>query len=374
MTHDGLPQPSPLALTRRKSHLVLGILGLAAVVILAGGWSYRRWDHVTETDARIRAEMVTVASRVDGWVAERPVTDGQAVRKQETLIVIDQRGNKLQLEQLRAKAGAVRLDRERNGIALGMAEITLPSAVAQAESHRTAIAARYRAAASAVEQTRADYERTRALMADKFASRQVGDQRHAQFQQAEENAKAALADLQGAEAALADARTQVKQLEVLRKEIEGLEQAEVQIQAEIRANEMELADRAVKSPIDGIVDEKFVEPGEYIIPGQRLFIIHNPKTVWVAAYVKETKLASLKPGQPVNIKVDAYSGRSFMGRIERIGSSATSEFALLPSPNPSGNFTKIAQRVPVRIAVEQPEDNPLRPGMMVEVDIDTGLQ
>ena len=93
--------------------------------------------------------------------------------------------------------------------------------------------------------------------------------------------------------------------------------------------------------------------------------------MWIDADIKETKLTSLKPGQPVEISVDAFPYRHFSGRIERIGAAATSEFALLPSPNPSGNFTKITQRVPVRIAVHQPDDDPLRPGMMVEVDIDT---
>ena len=104
--------------------------------------------------------------------------------------------------------------------------------------------------------------------------------------------------------------------------------------------------------------------------GQRLVLLHDPKAVWVEVLLKETKLDGLKPGQSVSVSVDAYPDRPFHGRIERIGTAATSQFALMPSPNPSGNFTKINQRVPVRIKVEQPDDNPLRPGMMVEVDID----
>jgi len=153
--------------------------------------------------------------------------------------------------------------------------------------------------------------------------------------------------------------------------VEGLTKDAAQINAQIHEQEIDVTDRRVRSPINGIVDEKFVQPGEYVIPGQRLFIIHDPKRVWIDADIKETKLSRLKRGQPVSISVDAYPRRPFTGRIERIGNAATSEFALLPSPNPSGNFTKITQRVPVRIAVEQPDDNPLRPGMMVEVDIDT---
>ena len=99
-------------------------------------------------------------------------------------------------------------------------------------------------------------------------------------------------------------------------------------------------------------------------------LLHDPKAVWVEVLLKETKLDGLKPGQSVSVSVDAYPDRPFHGSIERIGTAATSQFALMPSPNPSGNFTKINQRVPVRNKVDQPEDNPLRPGMMVEVDID----
>jgi len=99
-------------------------------------------------------------------------------------------------------------------------------------------------------------------------------------------------------------------------------------------------------------------------------LLHDPKSVWIEVLLKETKLTDVRVGQPVEISVDAYPGRRFAGTVERVGNVATNQFALLPNPNPSGNFTKIAQRVPVRVKVDQPDDNSLRPGMMVEVDID----
>jgi len=175
-----------------------------------------------------------------------------------------------------------------------------------------------------------------------------------------------------ASAALADARAKLGDIDMLRKQLDAFVQDAAQVGAQIQGKEIDVTDRRVRSPIDGIVDQKFVQPGEYVIPGQRLFLVHDPKRVWIEADIKETKLSHLKPGQPVRISVDAYPDRHFSGRIERIGNAASGEFALLPSPNPSGNFTKITQRVPVRVAVEQPDGNPLRPGMMVEVDIETG--
>jgi len=180
----------------------------------------------------------------------------------------------------------------------------------------------------------------------------------------------AKAQVSAASANLADAITKRADVTVLQKQLEELAHDIEQVRAPIGQKEIELDDRTLRSPINGVVDQKFVEPGEYVIPSQRLVLMHDPKSVWIEVLLKETKLAGVRMGQPVEISVDAYPGRHFTGYVERVGNVATNQFALLPNPNPSGNFTKIAQRVPVRIKVDQPDDNPLRPGMMVEVDID----
>ena len=112
-----------------------------------------------------------------------------------------------------------------------------------------------------------------------------------------------------------------------------------------------------------------MDTGEYISPGQRLSLTHDPHSIWIEANIKETEIRKLKIGQIVDVGVDAYPDNSFAGRVITIGNTTTAEFALLPSPNPSGNFTKITQRLPVRIAIDQ-EEGLLRPGMMVEVNID----
>ena len=134
---------------------------------------------------------------------------------------------------------------------------------------------------------------------------------------------------------------------------------------------MDIGDRVIESPLKGIVDRRFVEIGEYVSPGQRLALIHDPERIWIEANIKETEVRRLKIGQPVEVTVDAYPEANLEGYVERIGSSATSTFALLPSPNPSGNFTKITQRLPIRISIDQ-QDGRLRPGMMVEIKIATG--
>jgi len=350
----------------RRGLLAIAVIGLAALA----GWGYDQWSHVSETDARVMADMITVSSRVEGWVTERPVTDGEKIRKDEELVVIDQREAKLKLAELNAKAESIRLQRERLLAQVHITEITAPNAVTAAEARCADAEAHQRAARSQLDQARRDFQRADAMV-NRTVSLEVWDQRKTRFHQDEDAERSASAVLAAAKAALNDAHAKLGDINILHKELDSLSQDAAQIDAQIHAKEIDIADRQIRSSIDGIVDEKFVQPGEFIIPGQRLFTLHDPQSVWINADVKETKLAHLHPGQPVSISVDAYPKRHFTGSIERIGNAATSEFALLPSPNPSGNFTKITQRIPVRIAVKQPDDNPLRPGMMVEVDIDT---
>ena len=139
--------------------------------------------------------------------------------------------------------------------------------------------------------------------------------------------------------------------------------------AAVRKQQALLDDMTITSPGPGVVARTFVESGEYLSAGQPILMMYQPDNVWVEAKVKETDVRKLVVGQEVKIRVDAWPDRDFSGRIEVIGRSATSQFALIPSSNPSGNFTKITQRIPVRISVEEGDRNLLSPGMMVVVSI-----
>ena len=149
---------------------------------------------------------------------------------------------------------------------------------------------------------------------------------------------------------------------------DSLEFRKAEVRARIERQRIDLADRVVVSPLQGVVSRVFVEVGEYVQPGQRIALVHDPRNIYVEANVRETDIRRLFVDQAVRVEVDAYPDLSFEGRIEMIGAAATSEFALLPNPNPSGNFTKVTQRLPVRISIDQLEGL-LRPGMMVEVFI-----
>ena len=351
----------------RKRVLLLSGLVLVAAVI---AFLVHRQRHITENDARVMADMITISSRVDGWVAQRDVTDGDVVTEGSQLVVIDQREALMQVQELKASDEALRLESEQVKTRLETSRDATESAVAAAQARRDNAEAALRSSQAALDLARKDHTRSENLIAENAIARRVWDQSRTVLQQAEGKHRQALAELAEAQANLDQALAHRNDPHELEARLEQLAQQRAEVQARIRQKEVALGDRVVRSPINGVVDQKFVEPGEYVIPGQRLVMVHNPKAVWVEVLLKETKLGGLKPGQPVSISVDAYPGRPFSGSVERIGTAATSQFALIPSPNPSGNFTKINQRVPVRIKVDQPDDNPLRPGMMVEVDID----
>jgi membrane fusion protein (multidrug efflux system) len=142
-----------------------------------------------------------------------------------------------------------------------------------------------------------------------------------------------------------------------------------QLRGELEQRKLDVEDRTIRSTVDGVVDRVFVESGEYVTPGQRLAIIHDPADIWIEANIKETQVRRLTIGQAVNVSVDAYPDDTFNGELDAIGDTTTASFALLPNPNPSGNFTKVTQRLPIRVKIEQRERK-LRPGMMVEIRID----
>lgn len=172
-----------------------------------------------------------------------------------------------------------------------------------------------------------------------------------------------------AQAKLVEANATRDRIAVLEQQQERLRHDRNRVSHQLSRQQVILDERRIASPLVGIVDQTFVNTGEYLMPGQRIALIHDPEQVWIKANIKETEIRHLQVGQLVEVTVDAYPNKVFAGELVRIGNAATSQFALLPNTNPSGNFTKITQRLPIKVAVTQ-EQQLLKPGMMVEIAID----
>ncbi len=350
--------------------LRFGIIGLIvlAALLSVGRWGYWQWSHVSETDARVKAATIAVSSRVSGWIVDIPVSDGARISKGDKLVEIDSRESKLRLAEHGSQISALAAEREQITAQIELIDLTTARRVDALRSRAESAQVAVQAGREQYDLARAEFERSRALLKDGVVSRQRLDQVQAELSRAQERHEKARSNLAAALADVAEAEAERGQIKVLASRIEELRYEEAQIAAQRDRQGLDVADRTIKSAVTGIVSETFVDMGEYVNPGQRLMLVHNPDAIWVEANIKETDIRHLSPGMAVDVSFDAYPNETFQGTIERIGQAATSEFALLPNPNPSGNFTKVTQRLPVRIAIDQ-ANGKLRPGMMAIVDI-----
>jgi membrane fusion protein (multidrug efflux system) len=346
------------------------LIGAAALLLFAWGlhWVYFRWTHIHLDDARIDGEVITISSRVSGWITELPVIEGDAVKKGQLLVRVDERDSVLQREVLVARLKA--MENQAGAVQAQTGQVDQETlGKYQSETNRLAAAeAEVSSLAVQVQQARDDFQRAKELAEAKWLSPQAMERARSTYQQIQESHRKAKADSAAARGTLSAAGGSRRQLQVLQQQRSVLAHQTEEIRAEIRRRDVDIADRTITSPADGRVVMTFVRQGEHVNPGQRILMFHDPKEIWVEANVKETDVRMLKPGMKAEVHVDAYPGKVFAGEVFRIGQTATSKFALLPDPNPSGNFTKITQRLPVRIVLSE-KDAALRPGMMVEVSI-----
>ena len=356
---------------RRRFGVRYLIIGL--VVIIGGIFAFRevhqRLIYVYEYDARIAGDMVTVSSRVAGWVTKLPVSEGELIAGDQMLVKIDDRESRLLIKQLQAQKDAIAAQRARLVSERKLVDIQTETRVNTQLAAVNAAAATVSSLKPQLDNAKSQLEQDEALFRKKVIARRQFDQTRTTMQRIDGEYRTRVAELEEARNKLREARADRQRLSVLDSEINILVHEEDELQAQLERQRLDLKDRTIGSPVQGVVDRVFVEEGEYVTPGQRLLLVHDPKKVWIDANVKETDIRKVKIGQTVDVTVDAFPDKKFAGKVIAIGNAATSEFALLPTPNPSGNFTKITQRLRVRVAIDQ-EQNLLRPGMMVEVFID----
>lgn len=348
--------------------------GIVIALVLAGsvfaGLEIQdRITYVHEIDARIASDLITISSRVSGWVKEISVEEGQSIVSGQTLVRVDDRESALLLEDLDSQMRSAAAERERLKAERKLIDDQTRTRYDTLLSKLNAADASVSSLEPQLELALSELQRANSLFEKRVIPKQQIDQSRAAARKIEGEHRMAVAEFQEARAELQEARAERERLNVLDGELNMLRHREASLRARVEQQKLDLNDRVIGSPINGVVDKTFVEAGEFVTPGQRLLLVHDPDHVWIEANIKETQIRKLKIGQPVKVDVDAYPDEKFEGTVMSIGNSTTGKFALLPNPNPSGNFTKITQRLPVRIGVEQ-KDRKLSPGMMVEVRID----
>ena len=366
----GVPGADTGRRLKRPRKRVISLIAAVLVLVAAAIYGWRWWNvgrFLEETDnAYVRADIVVISPKIPGYVTQVAVEDNQPVRAGDILLRIEDRDYRARVDQAQADADAAEAR-----VAAG--EAAIANIDAQMEQQRSVITqaeALAQSAAADARRTELDYNRYRSLVGQQVASRQ-------RLETADADYRKAAASIARSRAAIASERGKLPVLETQRRQAEAaLKQARATLKAAQAAQALariDLEHTTVRAPFDGVVGQRSVRLGQFVERGMPLMAVVPLQAAYVVANYKETQLSAMRPGQPAEIEVDTFADTKLHGRVGSFSPAAGSQFALLPPDNATGNFTKIVQRVPVKILLDP--DNPLagrlRPGMSVIATVDT---
>jgi membrane fusion protein (multidrug efflux system) len=362
------------------TQLIVLLLAIAIIVTITrnwNGWEGGRVEQVTN-DAYVRGDLTPLSTKVPGLVREVKVSDYQQVHKSDVLVQLDDDDYKAQVAQALAGIEAAKAALENNLRQRQLQDAKIDRALAGIDQANTQIAA----AQAGREAVQADMTRTRAERNRQEALLKTNSTTQQKLEAAVADEQRFTAQYASREADLAQARTALRSNELAaeaeRRSKAVLAAQDSQLVADLHAKQaalevaqVNLGYTRIVAPADGTVGERQVRPGQLVSPGTQVLTFVE-KTRWVAANFRETQLTNIKVGDSAEIRIDVYPGKVIKGRVLEIAPASGSQFALLPPDNATGNFTKVVQRVPVKIALDDsPLISQLRPGLSAVVTVRT---
>jgi membrane fusion protein (multidrug efflux system) len=358
------------------------VLLLAAAVVFTITWKWNSWEggrieQVTD-DAYVRGDLTPLSTKVAGVVRDVKVSDFQAVRKGDPIVELEDDDYQALVAQATAAVEAGKAAIENNLRQRQLQDAKIDRALAGIDQAHAQIAA----AEAGIAATQADVVRTKAERARQEALLQTHSATQQKVEQAVADEQRFAAQLASRQADLEQAKTLLRSNELAaeaeRRSKAVLESQDAQLIADLHAKEAALTAAQVNlgytkiaAPDDGTVGERQVRPGQLVSPGTQA-ISFVSKIKWVQANYRETQLRNMKVSDPAEIRIDAYPGQVFRGKVLEIAPASGSQFALLPPDNATGNYTKVVQRVPVKIALDDPSAaSSLRPGLSVIATVRT---
>ncbi len=384
---------------RNMRPVFIGAGIIVAILVIIWGVRWFSYAHVHEStdDARVDANTVAVTSKITERVDKILVDTNQPVKKGQLLLTLDNADEQAKLDQAKANLqltlqnqqaettqGTGGVTQAQANVQNAAAEVPVAQAgVKAAQAQVEAAQAALPGAQQALSRARADYERTKSLVASGDVAKSQLDaakaayaQAQSQFNAAQDNVNVAQANLVAAQQKVGAAQAAVGAAQGGVQAAQGkLSQAQAPAQvsaqeAAVQLAQQNLSNTKIYSPIDGYVGEKSVEMGQTVSPGMTLLTL-IPNRIFITANYKETQVGKMHPGQPVDIKVDAYKGITFHGKVISINPASQNTYALVPAQNSTGNFVKVTQRIPVKISIDDadPSKYPMRPGMSIETAV-----
>jgi len=374
--------PQPPKAGWPKFVIPLLVVLLAAAILATIIWNWNSWEggriEQTTDDAYVRGDLTPLSTKVAGIVRDVKVSDFQQVRRGDLLVELEDDDYQAQVAQARAAVEAARAAIENNHRQRDLQDARIERALDGIDQAKAQIAA----AEAGEKATQADVVRTRAERARQEALLQTNSTTQQKVEQAVADDERFAAQFASREADLEQAKTLLRSNEVgveaERRTKAVLESQEAQLVADLHAKEaaltvaqVNLGYTKISAPADGTVGERQVRSGQLVSPGTQV-ISFVPLVKWVQANYRETQLTNMKVGDPAEIRIDEYPGRVVHGSVIEIAPASGSQFALLPPDNATGNFTKVVQRIPVKIALEDSSfATSLRPGLSVIATVRT---
>jgi len=358
--------------TRKRTQKWLFVI--FAFGILVGSFYGIRWlhyyiTHASTDDATVEGDLISVSSTVSGKIRLLPIQEGGQLKKGQLIAQLREEDYQAQVD---VAAGVVQsINASLNE---AMADVLLVQEktakdVQRAEAVLYASQARYKEAEANMQLATLDFKRIGKLYKSKTVSASEMDKAQAGYELSQARLATAEEEINENRAKLKVARANMREVTLKQRRVESLNGKLKEATAELAAAKLKLAHTTITSPIDGVVAKKISHIGEVIKAGQPIAVTVDLNNIWVEANLEETQVEHVRLGQSVDLKVDAYPNTEFTGKVINIGAATASKFALIPDSRSAGNFTKVTQRIPIRIEVVDPAEQ-LRPGMMVTIGID----
>ena len=410
--------PKPPSQHPRRKWILFGLLGVGLIAGVIFGYRWWRFASVHEStdDAYVTTDVHPINARIDGTVVDVEVNDNQQVSQGTVLVQLDQRDYEVARQQAKASlesakqqaavaqanigvtatnAAGQTTEAQGNIDAAAASVSTAEAVLVEAQAGVPAVQAQLAQVKANLVKAKSDYERYTTLFAEGVVTQQQLDtakatydatlgqynatadqitQAQARVVQAQKNLSNAAAKLNSTRGSLQQANATSKQTEVNRRQYQAALAVIEQSKAELKNAELQLSYTAIAAPTAGRVGNKTVQVGQRVQPGQTLMSLVQ-QIPWVVANFKETQLKKMQPGKAVEIKVDAFPHHRFTGKVDSLAPASGATFALLPPDNATGNFTKIVQRIPIKIVFDADTirgyESRITPGMSVVVTVET---
>ena len=350
-----------------RSQILVALATIAGALLMLYAWRLPPFKGSVESteNAYVRGAITVIAPKVDGYVTEVLVHDFQTVKAGDTLVQLDDRNYRQRVAQAQATLAVQQANLDN----LAQTQRVREAGISNTQAQVAAAQAQQINATAQLERAAADQRRSAELVGDGSVSQREFDQTQGSLRQAEAALRQAQAAVQQAQAAGRVAQEELRAVAVNKQAVAA---AVAGAQAAVQLAQIDLDNTRIRAPRDGTAGEIGVKLGQYVTPGTQLLAL-VPAQVWVVANFKEAQTARIQVGQPATLRVDGLDDAVLKGVVESLSPATGSEFSVIRADNATGNFTKIPQRLPVRIRVspDQPLASRLRPGLSVLAEVDT---